>query len=268
MLFVDSHCHLNLDPLSADIDKIVEAARSQRVEYLQTICTKLSDIEELISIAEKYDNVFSSVGIHPNENFSELSKELLAEKLITYSKHPKIIGFGETGLDYYQNVTPKEIQHNNFIAHIIAAQETALPVIIHARDAEEDIVNILKQQMDKKPFPGLIHCFTGSEDFANAVLELGFYISFSGIVTFNNAKNLQEIASKIPLDRILIETDSPYLAPQPFRGKSNQPAYVVHVAEKLANLHNVDIETIASHSTDNFFRIFNKAKRPNKINVA
>ena len=260
MLFVDSHCHLNLKPLDADIDNIIANAKNNNVNYLQTICTKLDDAKELIAIAEKYNNVFTSVGIHPNENFNALSIDLLAEKLINYSKNSKVISFGETGLDFYQNTTPKQQQIDNFTGHIIASQETGLPVIIHARDAEEDIVNILSKEMKNKSFTALIHCFTGSEDFAKAVLNLGLYISFSGIVTFNNAKILQSTASRIPLNRILIETDSPYLAPQPFRGKSNQPAYVVHVAQKLAELHNISLEEIATHSTNNFFTIFNKAQ--------
>ena len=260
MLFVDSHCHLNLKPLDADIDNVIANAKNNKVNYLQTICTRLADVKELIAITEKYHNVFTSVGIHPNENFNDLSIDFLAAKLINYSKNSKVISFGETGLDFYQNTTSKQQQIDNFIAHIIASQETGLPVIIHARDAEEDIVKILRQEMKNKSFKALIHCFTGSEDFAKAVLDLGLYISFSGIVTFNNAKILQSTASKIPLDRILIETDSPYLAPQPFRGKSNQPAYVVHIAQKLAELHNVELQEIATYSTNNFFNIFNKAK--------
>ena len=260
MVFVDSHCHLNLKPLDDDIDNVIANAKNNNVQYLQTICTRLDDAKELIAIAEKYHNVFTSVGIHPNENFNELSIDSLAAKLIDYSKNSKVISFGETGLDFYQNTTPKQQQIDNFTAHIIASQETGLPVIIHARDAEEDIVNILKLEMIKKSFKAVIHCFTGSQDFAKAVLDLGLYISFSGIVTFNNAKILQSTATKIPLNRILIETDSPYLAPQPFRGKSNQPAYVVHIAKKLAELHNIQLEEIATNSTNNFFTLFNKAK--------
>lgn len=258
-MFVDSHCHLNLPPLKDALDMYIANALKYGVDYMQTICTKLSDIDELISIVEKYENIFTSVGIHPNEVL-ENSSDLTSKIIHLAKKHPKIIGIGETGLDYYKSNNGNALQKNNFISHIHAAQETGLPIIIHTREAENDTMDILEAEMRNKSFKGLIHCFTSTKELAYRALDLGFYISLSGVITFKNATNLQEIVMQLPLTSLLIETDAPYLAPHPKRGEKNEPAYVSYVAEKLASLKNVDINTIALQTSKNFFSLFSKCR--------
>jgi TatD DNase family protein len=255
-MFIDSHCHLNLEPLKDNLDHYIKQALEAKVSYMQTICTKLEDIDDLIAIATKYDQVFASVGIHPNEALK--LDDTLTDQLINLYAHPKIIGLGETGLDYYRNHNDPKVQKVNFIAHIHAAQETQLPIIIHARDADEHIIDILQSEMRNKPFKGLIHCFTGSKELAFQSLDLGLYISLAGVITFNNAKNLQEIVASLPIHSLLIETDAPYLAPVPHRGGHNQPAYVAFVAEKLASLFGMDVKTIAEYTTNSFKKLFTK----------
>ena len=234
MIIVDSHCHLDMLKDYDSIDTIVSRAKEADVRYLQTICTRLDHFENILSIAKKYDNVFASVGIHP----SEVKKVTPAKKLVELADHEKVIGLGETGLDYFYNKESKhhEIQRESFEQHIIASQGNNLPVIVHTRDAEEDTLNIIGECKKNQEFPGLIHCFTASKEFALKMLDLGMYISISGIVTFKNATELQEVAKFIPMDRMLVETDSPYLAPVPKRGKTNEPSYTKYVAEFIAQL--------------------------------
>lgn len=258
-MLVDSHCHLDFQELNKNLSDIIKSANDNDIAYLQTICTKISNFNNVVKIAESYKNIFCSVGIHPNEIAQE--KICSTKQLVDYTKHPKVISIGETGLDYYYKNSPKIMQLDSLFTHIAASQETGLPLIIHTRDADHDTYNILYKTQKEKPYPALIHCFTASRDFAKKVLDLGLYISFSGIVTFKNATNLQEIARLVPLDRMLVETDSPYLAPVPKRGKTNQPSYVKHTAEFLANLLNIEFGEFSEITTNNFFTLFSKAQR-------
>ncbi|MDX1949569.1 MAG: TatD family hydrolase [Rickettsiales bacterium] len=258
-MLVDSHCHLNFPELKGDISGAISRAKSAGIGYMQTICTHLAEYEEVYKIAEENQNVFASCGIHPHEADKE---QITAEELIKLSNRPKTIGLGECGLDYYYKNSAPENQKKNFLAHIEASRQTGLPVIIHTRDAEEDTYQILKTEMEKGFFPALLHCFTGTADLAKKALDLGLYISISGIVTFKGAKDLQEVVKNvIPLERLLVETDSPFLAPIPHRGKSNEPAFTRNTAEFIANLKNIEFENLANKTTENFFNLFKKAKR-------
>ncbi|KAJ6644977.1 putative metal-dependent hydrolase YcfH [Pseudolycoriella hygida] len=249
-MLADSHCHLNM--LDGDLSEILERARSNGVKYIQTICTTMEELPTIIGVAEKYENIFASCGVHPNE-----VKEIVSyETIIAHSKHQKIIGIGETGLDYYYQTTDKDKQISSLLEHIKASAYRQLPIIIHTREAEEDTRDILTSEMKNSPFPALIHCFTASKVFAKKMLDLGMYISIAGIVTFKNAHDLQEIVRYIPLDRLLIETDSPYLTPVPMRGKKNEPAFVWYVAKKIAELKEKSFEEVATATTQNFLSLF------------
>lgn len=258
MIIVDSHCHLNFPEFQDKLEQIVENANNANVKYMQTICTELEEMPALIDIADRYDNIFISVGVHPCE--VKVKDENLYDKIINYTKHKKVIGLVETGLDLYHDKSNFELQKEYFKIHIEAARETGLPVIIHTRDADQKTLRILEQEIAQKPFKALIHCFTASKEFALSVLDLGLYISISGIVTFKNAVSLQEIAKMIPLDRLLVETDAPYLAPVPKRGQVNEPAYTRHTLEYLAGLRNMEMSELAQITTNNFFKLFDKAK--------
>jgi TatD DNase family protein len=259
MIIVDSHCHLDMLTEYDSLDNIIERAGDANVKYLQTICTRLDKFNEILAIAKKYDNVFASLGIHPSE-VEEVTK---AETLINLSKDEKVIGLGETGLDYFYNKEQEhqKMQCESFQQHIIAAQETKLPLIIHTRDAEDDTIKLLSENKKIKDFPGLIHCFTASKEFATKMLDLGMYISISGIVTFKNAENIREALKYIPVDRLLVETDAPYLAPVPKRGKTNEPSYTKYVAEFIAEQKSLNLEKFAEQTTNNFFKLFSKAKK-------
>lgn len=257
MILVDSHCHLNKLAQTENLSDIIKRATDNGVQYLQTICTTFAEMQDILQIVEKYDNVFASCGVHPNDIQESLPHH---QTIIDYCLHPKIIGIGETGLDYYYQTVEKKKQIQSFQQHILASQQNGLPVIVHTREAEEDTIEIVSSEMKNAPFTGLIHCFTSSKDLAKKMLDLGIYISIAGIVTFKNAESLQEIVRYIPLDRLLIETDSPYLAPVPKRGKQNEPSFVVHVAEKIAELKNVSLESVATTTSSNFFSLFNKTK--------
>lgn len=258
MIIVDSHCHLDMLKDYDNTDNIVERAKEANVKYLQTICTRLDNFESILAIAKKYDNVFASVGVHP----SEVTTVPTSKKLIELAEHEKVIGLGETGLDYFYNkdANQQKTQRESFMQHIIASQENNLPIIVHTRDAEEDTLAIIKEYKNSQEFPGLIHCFTASKEFAKKMLDLGMYISISGIVTFKNATELQEAAKFIPIDRMLVETDSPYLAPVPKRGKTNEPSYTKYVVEFVAELKGMSIEQVAKQTTNNFFNLFSKAQ--------
>lgn len=257
MIIVDSHCHLDMLKDYDSTDNIILRAREANVQYLQTICTRLDNFDNILSFAKKHDNVFASVGVHP----SEVEEVVIASELVKLANHKKVIGLGETGLDYFYNkeAEHQKMQRQSFEQHIIASQENNLPIIVHTRDAEDDTLNIIKEGKKNQEFPGLIHCFTASKEFAASMLDLGMYISISGIVTFKNAVALQEAVKFIPLDRMLIETDSPYLAPVPKRGKTNEPSYTRYVAEFVAQLKGISVEEVASQTTDNFFNLFSKA---------
>lgn len=258
-MLVDSHCHLDFKDFEGELDAVVERAGAAGVGLMVTISTKLTEFGGVLAVAERYDNVVCSVGIHPHEAAAE--PDIDAAKLIELAQHPKVVGIGETGLDYYYEHSPREAQRRSFRAHIIAARETGLPLIVHARDADGDTAEILADEMGQGAFSGLLHCFSSGPDLARAALGLGLYISFSGIVTFKKADELREIAATVPLDRLLVETDAPYLAPVPNRGKRNEPAFVAHTAAKVAELKSVAPEALAEATTDNFFRLFSKADR-------
>jgi TatD DNase family protein len=256
---VDSHCHLDLIlEKGFNIDEIVKNAQENDVRLLQTICTKISEIDNIIYFANKYKNIYASVGVHPcnvNQEGIYSSQQILS----IIQQNPKIIGIGETGLDYYHDTSFIKKQQDSFIEHIKSSQQSQLPTIIHNRNSDKDMADILQSEQKNKSFPALIHCFSSTKSLAKTALDLGMYISISGIVTFKNAKELQELVKFIPLDRILVETDSPYLAPSPNRGKINQPAFTKYIVDFIATLKNVSRETIKTNTTNNFHKLFTKA---------
>ncbi len=256
-MFIDSHCHLVYKGLVEDQAAVLARARGAGVSGMLNISTRESEWDAVVGVAEREADVWASVGIHPHE--ADAHPEIDAAKLIARASHPRVIAIGESGLDYYYDKSDREQQRTSFRAHIAAARATGLPLIVHTRDAEEDTADILADEMGKGAYSGVIHCFTASQDFADKALNLGLYISISGIVTFKNAKDLQATAATIPSDRILIETDAPFLAPVPHRGKSCEPAFVADTARFLSELRNVSIETIAEQSRINFCNLFAKA---------
>ncbi len=256
-MLIDSHCHLEFDDFKDDFDLVLQRASSSGIEKMLTIGTKLSTLHKAIKIAGNHNNVFASVGVHPSHVHEE--GIVTSDKLIALCQHPKIIGIGETGLDYHYMRSSKEDQIKSFIEHIKAAQETGLPIIVHTRDADEDTVAIIKEQSDIKKFKFLIHCFTSSEWLATECLKIGGYISTSGIITFKNATDIQNTIKKVDINKLLIETDSPYLAPVPHRGKRNEPAFVKHIAEFVAELKGLSYDEVASNTTKNFYTLFDKA---------
>jgi len=256
-MFVDSHCHLNYKGLAEDQQGVLERARAAGVEAMLNISTRASEWDEVIAVAERESDVMASVGIHPHE--ADLHPDVATETLVEKARHPKVVGIGESGLDYYYDHSERERQRQSFRSHIAAARETGLPLIVHTRDAEADTHAILAEEMGKGAFPALIHCFTAGQEFADKVLALGLFISISGIVTFKNARELQAVARSIPLDRLLIETDSPFLAPVPHRGRPCEPAYVADTARFLAELRGEPLEQLAAATSANFRRLFAKA---------
>lgn len=256
-MLVDSHCHLDyLEREGEDLEEVVGRARRAGVGRLVTISTKLSEFERVRAIAERFEAVYCSVGVHPHEAGEEGQGG--PERLLELAGHPKVVGIGETGLDYFYEHSPREAQQRSFRAHIAAARESGLPLIVHARDADADTVSILQEEHARGPFPGVIHCFTAGPALAEAALGIGFSISLAGVLTFKKAEELRETVRQVPLERLLVETDAPYLAPVPKRGKRNEPAYVVHTAEALAQLKGVSAEALAVTTTANFFRLFAK----------
>ena len=256
-MLIDSHCHLEYKGLVEDQQAVLDRARAAGVKGFLNISTKHSEWDQVVATAARETDVWASVGIHPHEadGHAELDINVLREAV----DHPKVIAIGETGLDYYYDKSDRSVQQALFRLHITVARETGLPVIIHTRDAEDDTVAILEDELGKGAFPALIHCFTASSDFGRKVLDLGLTISLSGIVTFKNAKELQEIAAELPQDRILVETDSPFLAPVPHRGKVCEPAFVQNTAEFIAGLRGITVEELSQTTSDNFFNLFTKA---------
>jgi TatD DNase family protein len=255
MILVDSHCHLDCLDLTKyhnDLGSLLKNAEDAGVGFFLCVCITQSAFPEMLNAVTNFSNVFVTVGTHPNE---KVSQEPTIDEILQLADQPKVIGIGETGLDYYRSQGDIEWQRSRFRNHIRAAKEIGKPIIVHSRSAREDTIKILKEEGAEK-VGGILHCFTENWEMAQQAMDLNFYISFSGIITFHNAQELQEVAKKVPLDRILIETDSPYLAPMPFRGQSNEPAYVYYVAQKLAELKKVDINTIAEKTTRNFFDLF------------
>ena len=256
-MLVDSHCHLNFPELSSRLNAVMENARAMDVACMQTICTRMRELPDILAIASRYDNVWCSAGVHPN-NVAE-GPPVTAEELIEAAKNPKVIGLGETGLDYYYEHTPRKAQMHSFLEHIKASRETGLPVIVHTRSADEDTIKTLETEMKKGKFPGLIHCFSTGFELAESAIDLGMYVSISGIVTFKKAVELHESVKNIPLKNLLVETDAPYLAPMPYRGKPNEPAYTSYTARFIAELKGISYEEVAKVTTENFFRLFTKA---------
>jgi TatD DNase family protein len=254
---IDSHCHLNYEGLVEDQQGVLARARDAGVSMMLNISTRASEWDEVIALAEAESDVMASVGIHPHE--ADIHPDVEASTLIEKAAHPRVIGIGESGLDYYYDRSDRARQRQSFRSHIAAARETGLPLIVHTREAEADTYEILADEMGKGRFPALIHCFTASRDFAGKVLALGLYISISGIVTFKNAKDLQEAAKRIPSDRLLIETDSPFLAPVPHRGRPCEPAFVADTARFLAGLRGEPVERLAATTSANFHTLFAKA---------
>ena len=259
-MLVDSHCHLDFPEFAPELDAVVTRALEAGVGVCVTIGTTLKGFPRVRGIAEQFPNVYCTVGIHPHEADAEPIAG--AALLIELAAHPKVIGIGETGLDYYYEHSLRDAQIKNFRAHIAASRETKLPLIVHTRDAEDDTIEILREEMGKGAFPGLIHCFTGTPRLAAAALEMGFLISVSGIATFKNSGELRATLREVPMDRLLVETDAPYLAPMPYRGKRNEPAYVARTAAALADMKGVSLEALSETTTDNFFRLFGRAIRP------
>lgn len=257
--FIDSHCHLNYGELSGAIDSVLARAQEAGVTKMLCINTKFQEFEDVYNIAHKYPNVSATVGVHPHEAGDKEhhhNAQMVREFLLKASERDKVVGFGETGLDYYYNHSPRDIQVEMFEAHLDAAVERDLPVIVHTRDAEEETIRVLKKYAGR--VRGVIHCFSGTQYLADESLALGFYISVSGIVTFKKAEEIRDVLKTVPLDKLLIETDAPYLAPVPFRGKPNEPAYVKHTAECLAELKGVSVAELGNVTSANFHQLFSK----------
>lgn len=259
-MLVDSHCHLSFPDFADEMDGVMERATVAGVGSMLTICTRLDEFDSVVELADRYPNVHCSVGVHPHEAGD--SRGLAAPTLIEFARAPKVVGIGETGLDYHYEHSAREDQQASFRAHIAAARETGLPLIVHSRAADEDTAEILADEMTAGPFPGLIHCFTGGPELAARALDLGLYISISGIVTFKSAGDMRAVAAEVPLDRLLVETDAPYLAPVPHRGKRNEPAFVADTAAFVAELRGTTVAALAEATTANFFRLFAKAEAP------
>ena len=255
---VDSHCHLNFPQFKDKLDEIVNRALDKGVSKMLTISTKLNEISKLENISKTYSEVYNSVGVHPHE--CKNYKDLCLEDLLKYTKNPKCIGIGESGLDFYYENSPKELQIQLFKIHIEAARKSFLPLIVHTRAADSETIEILQNEMKRGKFTGLIHCFSASWELAEKAIDLGFYISLSGIITFNKSNELRNIVKELPLNRLLLETDAPYLAPEPYRGKCNEPAYVIKTAQFISNLLGISFESFAKQTTNNFYKLFTEAK--------
>jgi TatD DNase family protein len=258
-MLVDSHCHLDFPDFASELDAVVERANRAGVGHMVTISTRVRRHGEVLAIAERFPNVTCSVGTHPHHAHEEL--DITTADLVARARHPKVVAIGEAGLDYHYDFSPRDAQAQGFRAHIAAARETGLPLVIHSRQADDDTARILEEETGKGAFTAVLHCFTGGPELARRALALGHFISFTGIVTFRNSGALRNIAKSVPADRFLVETDSPYLAPLPYRGKRNEPAYVAEVAKVLAEVRGVAPEEIARQTTENFFKLFAKVPR-------
>ena len=251
---VDSHCHLNFPQFKDKLDEIVNRALDKGVSKMLTISTKLNEISNLEDISKAYSEVYNSVGVHPHE--CKNYKDLCLEDLLKYTKNPKCIGIGESGLDFYYENSPKELQIELFKIHIEAARKSFLPLIVHTRAADSETIEILQNEMKSGKFAGLIHCFSTSRELAEKAIDLGFYISLSGIITFNKSDELRKIVKSLPINKLLVETDSPFLAPVPMRGKKNEPSYIEHTIKKLSEIKNIDLLETIKITTNNFEKLF------------
>jgi TatD DNase family protein len=265
-MVIDSHCHLDFPDFESEIDDIVARARAAGVGRMITISTRVRQFEKIRTLVERFDDVYGSIGTHCLHAHEE--DDVPLETIVKIAEHPKVVAIGEAGLDYHYGYSPRDIQARGFRKHIAAARETGLPLVIHARQADEDIAAILEEEMGKGAFSAVLHCFSSGADLARRGLALGFYVSFSGILTFKTAEEIRDVARFVPHDRLLVETDAPYLAPTPFRGKRNEPAYVVNTAKVLAETVGVGESEIADITTANTFRLFSKMPRPAGVAAA
>jgi TatD DNase family protein len=260
MRIVDSHCHLDFEGLANRLPEVLERAAAAGVGTMLTISTRVRQVQRLLAIVEKYPNIYCSIGTHPHNAHEEL--DVTVEELIAIAQHPKVVAIGEAGLDYHYDLSPRAAQEQGFRLHIAAARESGLPLVIHSREAEEDTARILEEEMALGRFQLLLHCFTSRPELARRGVEIGAYVSFSGILTYRNAADLRETAKAVPEERLLVETDAPYLAPVPHRGRPNEPAFVVHTLASLAEARGRSMTEMAAITSANFFRLFAKAQSP------
>jgi TatD DNase family protein len=259
-MLVDSHCHLDFPDFAEELDDVVARAEAAGLGRMVTICTRVRKFDQVLGVAERFENVFCSVGTHPHNAHEEL--DISTQDIIDLSKNPKVVAIGEAGLDYFYQKDHSAAQAEGLRNHIAAARTTQLPLVIHSRDADDDMIEILTQETEEGAFPFVLHCFSSGRALAEVGVELGGYVSLSGILTFKNSQEIRDIAVDVPMDRLLVETDAPYLAPTPYRGKRNEPSYVVETAKVLAETKGVPVEEIWQATTDNFFTLFNKVPDP------
>ena len=259
-MLIDSHCHLDFPDFAGELDAVVARAQAAGVGRIVTISTRVKRHAEVLAIAERFPDVYCSVGTHPHNAHEEL--DVTADELIARTRHPKVVAIGEAGLDYHYDYSPRDAQERGFRNHIAAARATGLPLVIHSREADDDMARILEEETGKGAFPAVLHCFTGSRELAERAIALGLFISFTGILTFKKSDDLRSIAKSLPAGRVLVETDAPYLAPGRYRGKRNEPAYVTETAKVLAETRGVSLDEIARETNAGFFRLFSKVPRP------
>jgi TatD DNase family protein len=265
-LIVDSHCHLDYEGLHENLPDVLKRAEAAGVGLVLSISSRIKNAAKIISIAEDHENVFCTVGTHPHNAHEEL--DVPVTELVRLAQHPKVVGIGEAGLDYHYDLSPRDAQMTGFRNHIAASRETGLPLVIHTREAEDDTARVLEEEMAKGAFKAVLHCFTSQQWLAEKGVALGLYVSFSGILTYKTAENLRDAAKALPEDRILVETDAPFLAPVPFRGKSNEPAYVAHTLKTLAETRGVSPQHMAAVTSANFFKLFDKVQMPAAFKAA
>jgi len=258
-MLVDHHCHLDFDSFDADRDEVVARARAAGIGPIVSICTRVARFEALLQLVSRYDEVYCSVGTHPHQAGEE--RGIPVERLVALSEHPRVVAIGEAGLDYHYDYAPRDAQEEGFRTHIAAARETGLPLVIHARDADDDTGDLIEDEMTRGIFSAVLHCYTGGLRLAERALALGHYVSFTGIMTYKSAAEIRDVAAAVPLDRLLVETDAPYLSPPPHRGKRNEPAFVVETARCLADIKGVTLAELAQTTTENFYRLYNKVPR-------
>ncbi len=263
-MLIDSHCHLDFPDFSEELPDVIARAEDAGVARMLTICTRVKNFSKVLAVAERFENVFCSVGTHPHNADEEL--DVTSEELVSLAGHPKVVAIGEAGLDYFYDNSPRDAQATGLRNHIATSRVTRLPLVIHSRDADDDMISILQEESGKGAFPFVLHCFSSGRKLAEAGVALGGYVSFSGILTFKRSEELREIAADLPLERLLVETDAPYLAPMPFRGKRNEPSYVVHTAKVLGEVVGVQESEIRRITTGNFFRCFSKVEKPASMN--
>ncbi len=266
MLVIDSHCHLDFEGMDEKLPDVLTRAEDAGVGLMVSISSRVRKFDNLLRIANENANVFCTVGTHPHNAHEEL--DVTVDQLVELARHPKVVGIGEVGLDYHYDLSPKKAQEANFTVHIHAARRSGLPLVIHSREAEDDTIAMLAEEMPFGAFTPLLHCFTSKPELARAAVAMGGYVSFSGILTYKTAEDIRATAAELPLDRIIVETDSPYLAPVPYRGKPNEPAYVVKTLETLARVRGLSVEEMARITNDNFFRLFSKVPRPERFGPA